>query len=150
MLSKYTQEKEFLSSVEATNQREIISEQQAAKLVSLFPNIPLDYIDYLKEIGAGSFRDSHYMVYSNLMELQDFGLQESYPKASHIKFFGDNFSGDLAGFDLSKKDGFVIELWHDTGELHHTKKKFKDYIRERLKIKNSGNKHKNTPWWKIW
>lgn len=148
MQTKYSREKEFLNSVEDNNQRELVNEMEANKLIESFPNIPLDYIDYLKEIGAGSFMDSRYMVYSSLMELKDFGIEDNNQKAINIKFFGDNFSGDIAGFDLTKKDGYVIEFWHDSGELNYTKKKFQNYIKEQMQIEDSNDKSK--PWWKVW
>ncbi|MFT3795133.1 hypothetical protein [Flavobacterium sp.] len=148
---KYDQIKQFLTKTEDqtdSNVRKILNAQQADELQQSFPNLPSEYIDYLKGIGAGSFLQNRFMVYESPLDLSAIGLNEIYPSASHIHFFGDNFAGDFAGFDLSQKDSLVIELWHDTGELNYTNKKFQSYIKEQMQDDEKETAVK--PWWKFW
>lgn len=145
----YEPEKKFLASVEdssdETNFRQPVSSEQAGDLPRKFPNVPKDYIDYLVEIGAGNFRESRFKVYEDLMNLDDFGLSGVYEISDSVLFFGDNFSGDFAGFDLENKRDEVVELWHESGEIVPTGKTFREYIREQMEF-DSGKRS----WWKIW
>src|SRR6187402_839923 len=110
----YKEELEFLKVVEnpedSTNHRERLSEWQVQALLTKFPSLPSDYTDYLKEIGHGNFRECQFKITSSLFDLSDLGLEEHYNISPTIRFFGDNFSGDLAGFDLHQNNGLVVEF----------------------------------------
>ncbi|MFC4480268.1 SMI1/KNR4 family protein [Flavobacterium chungangensis] len=134
MAINYNLEKEFLKKVENNNSRTVLTANQIEDLLSEFPKLPEDYIAYLKEIGSGSFRDCQFNITSSLFNLEDLGLEDHYELKSNIWFFGDNFSGDFAGFDLDRNDGKVVEFWHESGELYYTNKSFQTYIREQMLI----------------
>lgn len=139
----YQHEIDFLKAVEKPanpqNQRKKLSENQAKELLSEFPSLPADFIDYLKEIGHGSFRECQFNVKPFLFDLKDLGLEEHFDVKPSIKFFGDNFSGDFAGFDLEHGNGHVVEFWHEDGSIYETKKSFKEYIRGQMLMDNNGN-----------
>lgn len=136
----YNLEKEFLKKVENNNSRTALTANQIKDLLSEFPKLPEDYIAYLKEIGSGSFRDCQFNIASSLFNLEDLGLEDHYELKSNIWFFGDNFAGDFAGFDLDQNDGNVVEFWHESGELYYTNKSFQTYIREQMLIDENGMK----------
>jgi hypothetical protein len=103
-----------------------------------YKNLPIDYLDYLKYIGWGSFRENQFMVYKNLIKLSDIGIETENEENNKLLFFGDNFSGDLSGFDLDKNDN-VIEYWHNSDEIYETGKTFKEYIKEQMLMNDNGN-----------
>ncbi|MEO8239271.1 MAG: hypothetical protein ABI793_12070 [Flavobacterium sp.] len=67
----------------------------------------------------------------NLFDFNDLGLEDIYYLHENIKLFGDNYSGDFAGFNIDNNDE-VIEFWHDSNERHYTGKTFGKYIREKM------------------
>lgn len=134
----YKQELAFLKKVEDSanpqNERRILSDVEILNLKNAYPNIPQDYLEYLKKIGIGSFRECQFNVTGHLVSLEDLGLEELYKLKNEIKFFGDNYSGDFSGFDFSNDDGLVVEFWYEDGTIYETNKTFKEYIRERMLI----------------
>lgn len=133
----FDKELEFLNKFEDSsnevNKKTIITIEEANKLIEEYPNIPKDYIDYLLEIGSGIIREVQFDVKGFLFDFYDLGLEEIFSVDETIKFFGDNLSGDFAGFDLSQdKTDEVIEFWHDSNEVYHTKKTFREYMREKM------------------
>ena len=140
---KYNFEKEFLAQNEkegdTTNIREKVSETEIKKLLEEHPKLSDDYIDYLKEIGSGNFRECQFRVQNHLFDLDDLGLAEHYDAlSSGIKFFGDNYCGDFSGFDFDNNPELVIEFWHEDGTICETNKTFKEYIREQMLIDDNG------------
>ncbi len=137
----FEDEIDFLKLVEKPddnqNRRKTLSEKQIKELLTEFPALPSDFIDYLREIGYGSFRECQFSVRSSLFSLEDFDTQQSVRKPS-IKFFGDNFAGDFAGFDFGQTTGHVVEFWHEDGSIYDTKKSFKEYIRGQMLMDNTG------------
>ena len=138
----YKLEKEFLEKTEdlteETNRREIIAETELEKLKGEYPKISNEYLNYLKEIGSGSFRESQFRVQQYLFDLEDIGLEEDYELKKGIMFFGMNFSGDFSGFDFTKNPELVVEFWHEDGTIYKTKKTFKEYIRQQMLMGENG------------
>lgn len=120
------------------NQREILSNSEIESLRNEFESISEDLIDYLQEIGSGSFRECQFKVHKRLFELEDLGLEDLYDVKKDIKFFGDNFAGDFAGFDFSGNPNLVVEFWHEDGTIFDTQKTFKEYIREQMLLGDDG------------
>ncbi len=124
---------DYLKNNEKINNRVLVSQIQLTNMLEKYPNIPTDYINYLSEVGAGNIMNSQFNIYSNLTDFIDLGLDDIFNVPDNIKLFGDNFSGDFAGFDLSQNNtDEVVEFWHDSNEVHYTKKTFRQYIKERI------------------
>ena len=139
----YQEEKKFLGEKEApkegVNKKHILSTAELKQITTTYPEAPQDYLDYLLEIGAGVIREIQFDVKPFLFDFSDLGLDDIYGIGENIKFFGDNLSGDFAGFDLDKKDGKVVEFLHDSGELSYTNKSFRQFIRKQMLIDENGN-----------
>ena len=139
---KYSFEKEFLEKYEdktdATNLRKKATDIELKKLKEEYPKLPIEFIEYLSEIGSGNFRECQFKVQKDLFDLDDLGLSEHYDLKDGIKFFGDNFSGDFSGFDFNKNPEFVVEFWHEDGTIYETNKTFKEYIRKQMLIGENG------------
>lgn len=138
----YQEEIEHLSKIEDPNdecngQREIYDDITIERLKQMFPTLPEDYWIYLKEIGLGSFDNGMFMIYSSPCTLEELGLSGTYPNIpNNYVFFGDGLSGDLSGFDLLSTKDEVIEFWHEMEKIEPTKKTFRQYIRQKMRLKN--------------
>lgn len=126
---KYIKEKEVLKNSNYKSILNLISEDLTNKILDTYPTVPLDYLLFLNQIGAGNIKGSTFYLYSNLTDFKDLGLDDIYDLPPNIMLFGDNFSGDFSGFDLLKQDE-VVEFWHDSEELFYTGKTFYEYIHD--------------------
>jgi hypothetical protein len=130
---------EFLARVEdpkeeRMNSRRRLTARQAERLRSDFPGVPEEFIAYLREVGAGSFRECQFMIYGMLGtpdQILGQGVMPQQDPTVRILCFGDNYSGNLSGF-LPDQRWAVAELWHGSGTLSRVKKPFGKYIRERM------------------
>ena len=131
----YNKEKYFLDKVEdknnPQNERHLLCESELDLLRLKYDKISCDFWDYLKYIGSGSFRENQFVVYGHLIKLEDIEVFDELKLTENIVFFGDNFSGDLSGFELDG-DGTVVEYWHDSGEIYRTGLSFSAYIRQQM------------------
>lgn len=114
------------------NKRDEISDKQLKKIIKSYPLLPNDYINFLFEIGFGSLRNSLFKIYPDLCDFYDLGLENIYQMPSTIKLFGDDYSGNFAGFDISNSSDEVVEFWHESNEIYRTKKTFREYIRDKI------------------
>ena len=108
-----------------------MTEVEITSIQLQYPGIPTEYLSYLKNVGWGDFRECGYMIYSGLVTLDSLGLSEAYLLKEDVIFFGDNFSGDMAGFNINNNYS-VVELWHESGKLHETKLNFRKFIGEKM------------------
>lgn len=116
----------------AINDKIKATNQEILDLKNKYSNIPDEFLEYLSEIGSGNIMESQFKVMKNLFDFNDLGLEDIYYLPNNIKLFGDNYSGDFAGFDILSNKDEVIEFWHDSNELHYTGKTFRKYIREKM------------------
>jgi len=126
----FDEELEFLSS----NDFEKLSQDQLNDIIKRNPNVSPEYINFLSEIGAGNLNVNQFKIYADLVDFNDLGLEDIYQLPENVKLFGDNFSGDFAGFDLTTKNNLVVEFWHDDNKVVNTGKTFREYIREKLSM----------------
>jgi hypothetical protein len=116
------------------NTRKRLTARQVDKLRRQFPGVPEDFLAYLREVGAGAFRECQFTVYGFLGtpdEILGEGVLYRRDPSIRVLCFGDNFSGDMSGF-LPEKRWVISEVWHDDGTLYRVKKPFDKYIRERM------------------
>lgn len=126
-MQRYFMEKAFLLKVEESNNKQndriLFDDNQISELKFQYPGIPEDYLDYLKEIGEGSFRECQFSVRGWLARIKSIFGDEYAISDKNLLFFGDNFSGDLAGFDIDN-NWELIEFWHDCREIYYLKRLF--------------------------
>lgn len=121
---------DFLRDTSDEVSRTTIPTDQLELIRSRSSSIPEDYLTFLRIVGAGDLKSSSIKIYPNLCDLEDFGLEDVYSIEDNIVFFGDNYSGDFLGFDLSEGKDEVIEFWHDSETIHRTGKTFREFVRE--------------------
>lgn len=86
------------------NERTTLTQSEIDEIRREHPEIPDAYLAYLKEIGWGSFRECQYVIYSGLTDPEDIFGEETAARFGdkRVLLFGDNYSGDPAGFLLTK------------------------------------------------
>jgi hypothetical protein len=128
---------EFLASRESqrgggVDLRQAVPASALAQLQRKHAGLPLDYVDYLREVGWGSFLRCRYTVYQRLMPAADrFGNSIAERLGQRVLCFGDNMAGDVAGF-LPDRDWTLIEIDPLEFAVHETGQSFGRYIRERM------------------
>lgn len=138
---RYQKEIEFLKSIERLdapltlyqNKREMYSKKQIEELRKEYPKIPEEYLEYLSEIGAGSFREEFCTIFGELCEIEDFydeNLLEFLEFEERVLQFGCDPSGKALVF-LIDENWEVGEIWDDDlSTIERTGKTFYDYICE--------------------
>jgi hypothetical protein len=145
MSTAWSEELAFLARVESrdpadagSNNRKCLSDVELAKLRATFPGVPEDYLAYLREVGAGSFRECQYAVYSGF-EPPDYFFGDRADRLNQpILCFGDNYSGDPAGF-VPGQEWRVVEIWHHDLSVHDTGLSFREFIRKQMLMSPDGS-----------
>ncbi|MFD2942155.1 SMI1/KNR4 family protein [Flavobacterium notoginsengisoli] len=130
---RYTKEIDYLKRNNLLEKnRDIVSEKEVLEIKKFRNNIPEEFIDFLKEIGGGQFKNSQYEIKKFVFDFYEIGLENDYAVDENIVLFGNSFGGDFIGFDLSKTNPTVIEIDHVSGEIFDTNKSFQEFFREDL------------------
>jgi hypothetical protein len=66
-----------------------------------FPALPDDYIEFLTDVGTGSFGDSMYALYSGPVPPDDIYDEQTASKMGSLLLFGDDFAGYNVGYDTA-------------------------------------------------
>ena len=103
-------------------------EADVASLAKKYPQIPADYVDYLREIGWGPIGNSTYVIYQGPINADNIYDGETAKELSHILFFGDNFSGYCGGFD-TRRGWAVVEVQPTDVSCLDSGKSFEDFIK---------------------
>lgn len=113
--------------------RELYSKKQIEELRKEYPKIPDEYLEYLSEIGSGSFGREFYTIFGDLCELDEFydeSLLEFLDFEERVLQFGCDRSNKALVF-LIDEDWKVGEIWdEDLGSIDRTGKAFYEYICE--------------------
>ena len=99
------------------NKRTPLSAGEVTQLRRRHPGIPEDYLDYLRQVGWGPFRESQFMVFGEpLTARQLFGERIAGGASQHqrVLLFGDDFSETFAGF-LPDADWSIVTSARGTG-----------------------------------
>ena len=104
-------------------------EAEVACLAQKYPQIPADYIHYLREVGWGPIGNSTYVIYQGLMNADAIYDAKDAKELSHILFFGDDFSGYCGGFD-TRRHFALVEVQPTDMSCLDTGKSFEDFIKE--------------------
>ncbi|AWI05526.1 hypothetical protein [Clostridium drakei] len=114
-------------------EREVYSKKQIEELRKEYPQIPEDYLEYLSEIGAGSFGKEFCTIFGDLCEIEDFydeSLLEFLDFEEKVLQFGCDPSGKALVFIIDE-NWEVGEIWDDDlGSVSRAEKTFYDYICE--------------------
>ena len=105
-MSRYDDIVSLVRSLAPASQLTPLQEAEVVSLKVRYPQLPADYVDYMQQIGWGGIGNSFYMIYSGLMEADEIYGAEVSKDLSNIIFFGDDFSGYCAGFDMGS--GFAV------------------------------------------
>jgi hypothetical protein len=76
-----------------------VSPAEIQSILAEFPDVPHDYLAFLREIGFGTLGEWNFMLYSGLTAPADIFDIETARSFEGVVLFGDNFAGWSAGFD---------------------------------------------------
>lgn len=93
-------------------------------------NPPLDYIDFLREIGSGPIERS-FNIFEGLIEPSEFYDPESTSQMEGVLLWGHSYMGDYFGFDTGNQWKVVV-LSHVDLEIDALADTFEDYIVESI------------------
>ncbi|EKQ56083.1 MULTISPECIES: hypothetical protein [unclassified Clostridium] len=127
-------------------ERELYSKKQIEELRKEYPQIPEEYLEYLSEIGVGSFGREFCTIFGDLCELDEFydeSLLEFLDFEERVLQFGCDPSNKALVF-LIDEDWKVGEIWDgDLGSIDRTGKTFYEYICEVIGCLYESKKKKN-------
>lgn len=114
-------------------ERELYSKKQTEELRKEYPQIPEEYLEYLLEIGAGSFAKGFCTIFGDLCEIEEFyddSLLEFLDFEERVLQFGCDPSGKALVF-LIDENWKIGGIWDDDlGNVERTGKTFYEYICE--------------------
>jgi hypothetical protein len=84
---------------------EPVAEPEMAAISRRFPGVPEHYLEFLRHIGWGSLGDN-IMLYSGLVAPDEIFDAETAAGLVGVVFLGDDFSGEVVGFDT--RDGWRL------------------------------------------
>jgi len=100
-------------------------------LTSKYPNIPVDYISFLEEIGSGQIGNNEYMIYNGLLKPDEVFASDSSQELIGILIFGDDLQGYNSGF-LVDDEWKIIEIDSVDMSYEVTFDNFYDFIIDKV------------------
>jgi len=97
-----------------------------------FPGVPQHYLAFLRQVGWGSLGDN-FMLYSGLVEPDVIFDAETAPGLVGLVFLGDNFAGEVVGFDT--RDGWRLVAFDNSYSADpepQERRTLAEFIAERL------------------
>ncbi len=76
-----------------------LSKAECDELSKQFSNLPVDYTDFLTEIGNGIIGQRQYMLYDGVLPLSELLGDTCDPNLAHLLVFGDTTGGTCHAFD---------------------------------------------------
>lgn len=95
------------------------------------PDVPKDYLEFLREVGAGEIGKSQYNVYTGLIDPAEV-YGETPPGLQNIALFGDDMQGFCAGFDTVNWK--VVEVDPTNMAAVPAANSFEEFIRKRIDL----------------
>jgi hypothetical protein len=77
---------------------EPIGESEVVAIRQRYPDVPEDYLSFLRQVGYGSLGGT-FMIYSGPVEPDEIFDPRTAADLPGLLFFGDDFSGRVVGFD---------------------------------------------------
>jgi hypothetical protein len=108
-----------------------VSKPKRDDLCRHFSNLPVDYLDFLAEIGYGVIGQRQYMVYDGVLPLSELLADACDPNLAHLLVFGDTTGGTCHAFNPSEEMR-VTTIDLDTQDVEFAAPSFEIFIRTLL------------------
>lgn len=131
-MGRYNDLADLLRSNNLSDRFDALSEEELKKEVDENPNVPAEYIDFLREIGFGDVGDGYYMIYSGLIAPESIFDEATAKELEGIMFFGDDFNGYCGGF-LTNENWKLVEVGSSC-DLYELEMTFEEFIREKISV----------------
>jgi hypothetical protein len=107
-----------------------VTGDQLAALRTDFPGIPEDYLEYLAEIGWGTFGASLFVVYEGPISPEDMYDPVTAARFKSLWLIGDDYSGYNIAFD-TKRSWSIVGIDSANMEVNRVAKTFESFIRKK-------------------
>ena len=105
-----------------------LDDEGAAMLCAQHPNVPGEYLAFLREIGWGEVRGRILMLYSGLLRPSEVFDEQAATRLFGLLLFGDDMAGYCFAFNPA--EGWsVVGIDSATGEVEGTARDFATFIR---------------------
>ncbi|MAT15889.1 MAG: hypothetical protein CMJ46_11550 [Planctomyces sp.] len=92
-----------------------MADRSISQIVSAYPNIPVDYVEFLRQFGSIQIETDLFTIYGQVL-LPGYIFGEGVPsELSSMIFIGDDFSGDMTGFNTDNWQ--LIEYRSGSGDV---------------------------------
>lgn len=103
-----------------------LTDIQINNLLRQYPNVPVDFLDFLQVIGTGTIGPDRYSIYDGLVDAKEI-LGETAVLDS-MMLFGDDFAGISYGYDLC--DWRIVEIDSSLGTARKVDLSFEVFVRD--------------------
>lgn len=110
---------------------EPLTESELSRLREQHPGVPGHYLSFLREVGWGSL-GNNFMIYSGPISPEDIFDTETAKEFERVVLFGDDFSGEVIGFDTRQGWRIVSVGGHYSGVTSEDVGTVREYIARRL------------------
>ncbi len=100
-MSRYAEFKKLIFEKLPTSKLELLSDTEENKLLDFFPNLPDDYIKFLREVGHGSFGEMGFSIYGGPHDPDEIFDPETSKELTDFIFIGDDYSGWMLAYDIT-------------------------------------------------
>lgn len=106
-----------------------LTETRLNEISTGWSGVPLEYLDFLREVGAGPLLQETLMIYDGLVDPDEVLFDALVPNKS-IFLFADDMQGISFGFDLT--DGGIVEIDSSDMKVRKLDESFATFIRNRI------------------
>ncbi len=106
----------------------VVAPSRVDAIRSRYPWLPDEYLEFLRDIGAGEIGESSLMLYESPVPAKTIFGHDAIPGVLAI---GDDFQGYVYGYSPSA-DSSIVEIEPDGFTLDVVASSFDDFIRGRL------------------
>lgn len=96
-----------------------------ARIGEQYPGVPDDFVEFLRDIGAGDWSGS-LMLYNGLVDPEE--IYGEPLESAQVVLFADDYQGFGIGFDL--EDWTVVEVDPTEKSVRKTHASFEDFVRQ--------------------
>jgi hypothetical protein len=109
---------------------ELVDAKKLQVLRARHPGIPEDYLEFLTEVGWGTFGEVYFSVYSGPIDAEDVYDPETAARFKTLLILGDDCAGCNIAFD-TMRSWAIVEIESATMEVDLVAKTFEEFIRSK-------------------
>lgn len=101
-MSEYAEFRERVYRSLPRSNLELAEPSALEKIKSEFPGLPNEYLDFLSQVGHGTFDQMGFSIYGGPLDPDEIFDEITAKELSNYIFIGDDYSGWMLAYDISK------------------------------------------------